>query len=166
MNIPLYSMIFISKVIENALATLRLIVVSNGKKWLGAILQFLIAIVWVFVTGIVVTDIKKDPLKIVFFAIGSFAGSYIGSMIEERLALGNNMISAIVNSNHVKQIVEALKKEQYGVTVLEGYQDNQKLLMSLVPRKKRKEVTKIILKFEPNAFMSAEKAAFISNLSK
>ena len=109
MNIPLYSMIFISKVIENALATLRLIVVSNGKKWLGAILQFLIAIVWVFVTGIVVTDIKKDPLKIVFFAIGSFAGSYIGSMIEERLALGNNMISAIVNSNHVKQIVEAIQ---------------------------------------------------------
>lgn len=166
MNIPLYSMIFISKVVENALATLRLIVVSNGKKWLGAILQLLIAIVWVFVTGIVVTDIKKDPLKIVFFAIGSFVGSYVGSIIEERLALGNNMISAIISSKHVEQVMEELKKEQYGVTVLEGYQDNQKLLMSLVPRKKRQEVTKIIRKFEPGAFMSAEKVAPISNLSK
>ncbi len=166
MNIPLYSLIFISKVVENALATLRLIVVSNGKKWLGAILQLVIAIVWVFVTGVVVTDIKKDPLKIVFFAIGSFVGSYVGSVIEERLALGNNMISAIVSSNYVEQIVEALKKEQYGVTIIEGYQDNQKLLMSLVPRKKRQEVTKIIRKFEPNAFMSAEKVAPISNFSK
>lgn len=166
MNIPLYGMIFISKVVENALATLRLIVVSNGKKWLGAVLQLLIAVVWVFVTGVVVTDIKTDPLKIVFFAIGSFVGSYIGSIIEERLALGNNMISAIVSSSYVEHIVDALKKEQYGVTVLEGYQDNQKLLMSLVPRKKRQEVTKIIRKFEPNAFMSAEKVAPISNLSK
>lgn len=32
MNIILYFLIFISKVIENGLATLRIIVVANGKK--------------------------------------------------------------------------------------------------------------------------------------
>ena len=66
MNIGLYFLIFISKVIENGLSTLRLIVVANGKKILGAFLQFTISLVWVLVTGIVVNDLLNDPLKIIF----------------------------------------------------------------------------------------------------
>ncbi len=163
MNIPLYCMIFFSKVIENALATLRLIIVANGKKWMGAILQFMVALVWVFVTGVVVTGIKEDPLKVVFFALGSFVGSYVGSIIEERLALGNNMITAIVDPRNANQIITNLKKEHHGVTILEGSgtTQNKIILMSMVPRKKRKEITDIITDIEPNAFISAEKVASI-----
>ena len=35
----IYFLIFISKVVESALSTLRLILVANGKKILGMILQ-------------------------------------------------------------------------------------------------------------------------------
>lgn len=162
MNFPLYSMIFFSKVIENALATLRLIVVANGKKWLGAILQFIVALVWVFVTGAVVTGIKEDPFKIIIFAIGSFVGSYVGSIIEERLALGNNMITAIVEPKHYPSVIRALKKEHYGVTILESNEQNKIILLILIPRKERSEVTDIIMKYDPNAFISAEKVVPIS----
>ena len=55
-----YFIIFISKIIENTLSTLRLIVVAKGKKIFGAILQFIIAFVWVITTGIVVVNIKDD----------------------------------------------------------------------------------------------------------
>ena len=61
-----YTLIFFSKIIENTLSTLRLIVVANGKKKLGALLQGIIALIWIFVTGIVIIDINKDILKIVF----------------------------------------------------------------------------------------------------
>lgn len=162
MNIPLYFMIFFSKVIENALATLRLIVVANGKKWLGAFLQFVVALVWVFVTGAVVNGIKEDPFKIVVFAFGSFVGSYVGSYIEERLALGNNMITAIIDPNYYPQIVKALKKEHYGVTILEGNNQNKMILLILIPRKERAEVTDIITRYDSNAFISAEKVVPIS----
>ena len=40
-----YAGIFIFKIIEDALGTLRIIVVSNGKKKLGAVLHFANAIV-------------------------------------------------------------------------------------------------------------------------
>lgn len=169
MNIPLYSMIFFSKVLENAFSTLRLIVVSNGKKWLGAILQFVVALIWIFVTSVVVTDLKKDLLKVFFFALGSFVGSYVGSIIEERLALGNNMIMAIVDPKNAFSIVQALKKEHYGVTILEGsgVEHDKIILMVLAPRKERQEISDIIKKYEPGAFISAEKVSPISNhLSK
>lgn len=55
----LYALIFFSKIIENTLATLRIIIVANGRKFIGAILQFLIALIWVLVTGAVVTNIQK-----------------------------------------------------------------------------------------------------------
>ena len=50
------------------LATLRIIVVANGKKLLGAILQGLVALVWVCITGVVVTNILENPFKIIAFA--------------------------------------------------------------------------------------------------
>ena len=88
MNILIYCAIFISKVIENALGTLRLIVVANGKKGLGALLQFIIALVWIFSTGAVLANINQDPFKIIVFALGSYVGSYVGGYIEEKMALG------------------------------------------------------------------------------
>ena len=71
MVILIYAGIFIFKAIEEALRTLHIIVVANGKKWLGAIIQFFVAIIWLVVTGTVIVDIKKDPLKIFFYALGS-----------------------------------------------------------------------------------------------
>lgn len=100
MAIFTYIFIFVSKIIENAIGTLRLIVVSNGKKILGAILQLIIALVWVLSTGLVVVNVNKDPLKIVFFCLGSLVGSYLGSIIEEKLALGSNMLTCITDKNN------------------------------------------------------------------
>lgn len=80
----IYIAIFFSKILENALSTLRLIVVSNGKKKLGALLQGIIALIWIFVTGVVIININKDIFKIIFFCLGSLVGSYLGSILEEK----------------------------------------------------------------------------------
>ena len=81
MKILIYILIFIFKIIENTLSTLRIIVVANGKKLLGAILQGIVSIVWVISTSLVVINIQKDPLKIISFTLGALIGSYIGSII-------------------------------------------------------------------------------------
>ena len=75
--------IFVSKIIENTLSTLRLILVSKGKKKIGALLQGLVASIWIFSTSIVITNINKDIYNIIFFITGSMLGSYLGSTIEE-----------------------------------------------------------------------------------
>ncbi|MDD2181283.1 MAG: DUF5698 domain-containing protein [Bacilli bacterium] len=164
MNIGLYAIIFISKVIENSLGTLRLIVVANGKKGLGAFLQFIIAIVWVVVTGAVVTNITEDPLKIVFFALGSFVGSYAGSFIEEKMALGSNMLMAIVDEDYGKAVIKELRNNDFAVTVLqgEGKDKGRNILMIMVSRKKRHEVVHIINSIDNSSMIIAESAKTIS----
>ena len=164
MNFITYILIFISKIIENALATLRLIVVASGKKILGAILQFCIALVWILVTGVVVTNIAKDPLKIVFFAFGSLVGSYIGSLIEEKLAMGYNLITCITDNNG-NMLYKTLERKGYNISKIKGEKNNQKkdILLITVSRKKKHHVISIIKEFDKDATIISEMAKVSDN---
>lgn len=163
MNFLIYFIIFISKVIENSLATLRLIVVANGKKLLGAILQFCIALVWVVVTGMVVVNLTKDPWKILFFALGSFVGSYCGSVIEEKLAMGNSMLIGITKQENEPILTSAIREEGFAVTVLEGNGLEQKssVLMIFTPRKKRNDIAHMIKNIDRKSMVVSERIGIV-----
>lgn len=148
----IYFLIFISKIIENGLSTLRLILVSNGKKLLGAILQFVIALVWVLVTGIVVTNIKEDPLKIFFFASGSLIGSYIGSIIEEKIALGEILINCITDNNKLNDYIKTLN---YKTSLLKT--DNKDIILFIIKRKEKNTVINKIKEYDNTCLIFSEK---------
>lgn len=165
MKFVTYFTIFIAKIIENALSTLRLIVVAKGKKIFGAILQFVIAFVWVITTGIVVVNIKDDPLKIVFFAFGSLIGSYIGSLIEEKIALGNDMINVMCDKEKSNYIIDELTKKDFLVSKINGENNNKDISVLLIisEKKKRKNVLEIIQRIDKNAIIAIESIKTISN---
>lgn len=159
----LYFLIFISKIIENALATLRLIVVSNGKKKLGALLQGMVAIVWILVTGIVIVDINKDIFKIIFFCLGSIVGSYLGSIIEEKIALGTNMILAIINSKYIDFIKTKLNNKDYHTTFINSSNKDISILLIMIKRKKAKKILNTIKGIDKDAIVIAQRARTISD---
>lgn len=163
MHIVLYIFIFFAKVIENALATLRLIVVANGKKWLGAFLNFAIALIWTVSTAFVVVNISEDPFKIVAFALGSFLGSYVGSLIEEKMAMGSNLLIIAVQPNCSKQIDEKLNRLEYRTFLLKS--SNNDILLVTVPRKKRPKVLKIVYELDKKAIVISEVAKLLVNKS-
>lgn len=145
----LYLAIFILKILENALGTLRLIIVSNGKKLEGAILNFILAITWIISTSLVVID--NDIYKILVFAFGSFIGSYVGSLLEEKIALGNNMLFVISKKyNQIKNNLDNLKFDNYVI--------NKDMLIIMVSRKKRKELIDKILKIDNKTKIISESA--------
>ena len=152
-----YLAVFVCKIIENALSTLRLIVVAKGKKVFGAILQFIIAFVWVITTGIVVTNVKDDPLKVVFFAFGSLIGSYIGSVVEEKIALGNDMITVMVNNDSSEKIINNIS-DKYFISKIDGENNNKdiSILLIITEKKKRKEVLDIIKNIDKTAIITIE----------
>ncbi len=143
----IYLTIFISKILENALATLRIIVVSNGKKKLGAILQGLVALVWIIVTGIVIVNINKDILKIICFVFGSIVGSYLGSVMEEKIALGNNLL--IINTTKRKLIKNYIK--EYNPFFYKNY------IILKIKRKKAKDIVNLISKIDNESLIISER---------
>ena len=157
MNILVYIGIFLFKLVEEALRTLRIIVISNGKKVFGAILQFFVALFWIVVTGIVIIDIKKDPFEIFIYCVGSLIGSYIGSYIEEKIAWGTNIFMVEINKNIAHKLIITLKIKKYKINVLKSIKENCELLMITSPRKKTEEVINIIRSYDTKANIITEK---------
>lgn len=158
----IYFLIFVSKIIENALSTLRLIVVANGKKKLGAFLQGIVGLMWLLVTGIVIIDINKDPIKIIVFCIGSITGSYIGSFLEEKIAMGTNMLICVTKETNEKIIKKELYDHQI-ITLCEK-DKNFSILFIIMKRKKLKKISKIIKKIDEQAILICEKIKTINNI--
>ncbi len=140
----IYLFIFICKILENSIGTLRLIIVSNGKKLEGAILNFILSLIWIISTSLVV--LNNNIYKILIFAIGSLIGSYIGSLLEEKIALGNNMLFVV--SKKYKKIKN----------IENTYLINKDILMIMVKRKKRKEIIDKILNIDNKAIIISESA--------
>ena len=156
-----YLFIFFLKIIENALATLRIIVIANGKKLLGAFLNFLMSFSWIFSTSLVIVDIQKDPLKVLIYSFGTFLGSYLGSLLEEKLALGSNMIIAIINPE--KETIPAKIREQhYSVLELSGIDinSNKKVLVIPTTRKKQRRLIHLIKRLDRHATIMIDNAYF------
>lgn len=145
----IYFLIFISKIIENTISTLRIIVISNGKKFIGALLNLIISIIWIMSTVLVISDIKNDYFKIIVFALGSFLGSYIGSVMEEKIAIGSNMLFIITKKEN--DIFNKLDKLDYKCHIL-----NNNILMIMVKRKKRKYVLNVIRKIDKDCIIISE----------
>lgn len=158
MNYKMYILIFITKIVENALSTLRVIIVASKKKWIGAILNGIISIIWIIGTGLVLVNFTKDPLKIIFFCLGSTFGSYLGSYMEEKMALGNILLISIVNYNLGEIIEKELRKEKYAVTCIVGSGKNsfKKILMVMTPRKKTHNCVSLISSIDPNSMIISE----------
>ena len=147
-----YLIIFILKIIENSLATLRLILVSNGKKWLGAFLLFTTSIIWIVSSHIAIIDINISMVLI--FSVGSLLGSYIGSILEEKMAIGNNMLICITQ----KQMSEILRQNGYIITKVEGYgKDSKKeVLFVILKRNQNKDLISLIRSLDQEAIIVSE----------
>ncbi len=164
MEILICLFIFLAKLMETSLATFRIIVINNGKKILGAILSAIISIIWIVSTSLVVLNIQQNILRIFFLAIGCFAGSYLGSFIEEKLAMGYTMLMVITNNTLGSIICNDLRKNGYAVTYTKatGKDNIKNVLFIMVERKKRLDVSSIIYKTDKDAMIICESAKIMN----
>lgn len=164
MNILIYIAIFVFKIIEDALATLRLIVVSNGKKKLGAILQFIVTLIWIILTGTVLMGLQKDIFKAIAFAFGALFGSYLGSVLEEKMALGTNAFMVEINNSKAQKLIDALEHEKFQISKIKSGNDGKVILMITGARKHTDKVVSIIKKVDNKAVILSEKVKIVPGL--
>lgn len=145
-----YFLVFVFKILEDALATMRLIVVSNGRKLLGSILQFICTIIWIILTGSVLIDFMNDFGKVIAFSIGSFFGSYLGCLIEEKIALGTNCYIIRYN-NKMKDLLN-----DYNYIFL-----SNDLIMITAPRRMANEIISKVKDCDVNASIISEKVKIL-----
>lgn len=148
--------IFLLRVSDMSLDTIRVLFVFRGKKSLAWILGFFQSLLFVIAITTVLANLD-NLLNIVAYAAGFATGNVVGMLIENRLAVGHIHMT-VFSPFSGPRIVDALRKSGYGVTEVSGRGRNGmvSVLHIAVLRKNVMNVETIVLKMDKDAFITAE----------
>jgi uncharacterized protein YebE (UPF0316 family) len=150
------ALIFLARVGDVSLDTVRIILVSKGKRALAPILGFLQVLIWLLAIRQIFLNLSNIACYFAF--AGGFAtGTYVGMIIEEKLAIGHEVIR-IITRKEAGELIGAIKARGIGVTIIDakGTSGNVNIIYSIVNRKRIKEIIGLVKKFNPNAFYTIE----------
>lgn len=149
-------LIFVLRVTDMSLDTLRVLFVMRGKKSLAWVLGFFQSAIFVLAISSVLANLD-NPLNVIAYAAGFATGNVIGISIEERLAIGHTHMN-IVSSRRGDAVARALRDQGYAVTEISGRgKDGTVTVLSVsVLRKSVDQTTNLVLEIDPSAFVTTE----------
>lgn len=149
-------LIFLARICDVSLGTIRVIFISKGIRYLAPIIGFFEVIIWLLAIGQIMNNLTNFVAYIAYGA-GFAAGTYIGMVIEEKISLG--LVSVrIITKKDPGELIQYLRLNNYGVTSLdgEGGTGKVKMVFTIIKRQDLPHVVEIIKKFHPNAFYSVD----------
>jgi uncharacterized protein YebE (UPF0316 family) len=154
-------MIFLARVTDVTMGTVRVIFISRGMKYMAPLVGFIEILVWLLAIGQIMRNLS-NPVCYIAYAAGFATGNYVGISIAERLSLGVVLIR-VISPKDALPLVERLKAESYGVTSIDGHgtSGQVKVVFTLVPRREVPRVVGLIKTFNPQAFYSIEEVNFV-----
>ena len=81
-------LVFLARILDVSIGTLRIIFVAKGLKHFAAMLGFFESLIWLIAVTQVMQNLNSWQTYVAF-ACGFAAGNYVGVVLEERIALGN-----------------------------------------------------------------------------
>lgn len=149
--------IFIAKVIEVSIATLRIILINRGYRKQGVILALIEIALWVVIASRVIVGIQDEPFKAVVYCLGFALGVYAGSKIENYLAFGQMLIQVITPLEKGEGLTDYLRSKGIAVTTIDGSgkETPKKILMIYCNRKNKDFIINEINKIDGSLMIVA-----------
>ncbi len=156
-------LIFVARVLDVGLGTVRVIFISRGFKYLAAFIGFFEVLIWLLAIGQIMKNLS-NPVCYIAYGGGFATGTFVGICIADKISLGVVLIR-IITKREASALLDSLKLADYGVTSVdgEGAQGPVKVIFTIVPRHKIGNVVKMIKEFNPQAFYSVEDVNFVKS---
>ena len=155
--------IFFARICDVSLGTMRIVFISKGKKHLAPIVGFFELLIWI----VVISEVFKNADSFVCYiayAGGYAAGNFIGMNIEERIALGTQLIK-VFSAKDVTALQQSLNAAGFGTTVVDGdgSSGKVKILYTVINRKTFEQARKILVEFDPHIFYVIEDVRLVKS---
>ncbi|MEX2369771.1 MAG: DUF2179 domain-containing protein [Bacteroidales bacterium] len=156
-------LIFLARIVDVSLGTLRIIFVSKGLKSLAPIIGFFEIFIWIIVVSRVIDNLD-NWLGYVAYAGGFAAGNFFGMRLEERLAIGHELIR-VITKKEAHELIGILKDKGFGITSIKamGTDGEVAILYLIINRRNLAKVLELIKDYNPKALYTVED---IRNVSK
>jgi uncharacterized protein YebE (UPF0316 family) len=149
-------LIFMARICDVSIGTMRIIFVSKGKRNIAPVLGFFEVLIWITAISKIMQNLD-NYINYIAYAAGFATGNYVGMIIEEKLAMGIQMIRVFAHEKG-PELVQLLNLSGYGATVVEanGAREKVHLIYTIVQRNKLGDVLEVINGFNPKAFYTIE----------
>jgi len=158
------ALIFLARICDVTLGTLRIVFVSKGNKVVAPILGFLEVLIWL----VAITQVMENLDNVASYLAwaGGFAmGNFLGLRVEQKLALGQ-MVVRVITVEPADELIKRLSGHGYRLTCVDarGTRGKVNLLFMIVKRKKLQHVLDIIRSYNPQAFYSIEDVRSVADV--
>lgn len=152
-----------ARVVDVSLDTIRVIMVAKGYKRIAPFVGFFQVLIWIITITKIMANLGAWTTY-VGYAAGFALGTYVGMVIEGKLALGYELIRVITRADASK-LMKELTDRGYHITFVEGMGNEGSVGVFFIVNKRWviKEIIELIKEFNPNAFYSIEDVRFVSN---
>lgn len=155
-------LIFLARIVDVSINTMRVIFMLGGKKLITTILGFFESFIWLIAVGQLFKNL--DSILSYFAYAGGFAsGIWVGMMIENRIAIGNVIVRVFLQKND-NELISALSSAHYRFTVVDaqGSREPVSIVFLVLKRRHLPQLIKFIEQFQPNAFYTIESVKHVS----
>jgi uncharacterized protein YebE (UPF0316 family) len=149
-------LIFLARICDVSIGTMRIIFVSKGKRNIAPILGFFEVLIWITAISKIMENLDHY-INFIAYAAGFATGNFVGMIIEEKLAMGILMVRVFAYEKG-NEMVRSLNEQGFGATVVEahGARERIDLIYSIVKRNELSNVLSIITNLNPKAFYTIE----------
>jgi len=150
------SLIFLARLTDVSLATVRHILVFKGQRKIVPLLAFVEVTIWL----VAITQVMQNLNNVACFlawAAGFSAGTYLGMIIEEKLALGHQLVRVIAHGE-TKDLIDVVREKGYGHTTMKaaGNRGSVDVFLIVSERKRLKSLLEGLNALTPKPFYTIE----------
>ncbi|MBQ8383279.1 MAG: DUF2179 domain-containing protein [Clostridia bacterium] len=133
-----------AKIVEITIQSLKTCMMVKGQRLKAAGLGFIECTIWGLVISTIIGTLGDDYFLLLFYCIGYATGLFLGSTIENKIALGTSNLELIANDKSTEKITAYLRENNKGYTVFEGHgsTDKMNMIFIVLPRKETPKTLK------------------------
>ena len=137
-----------AKIVEISIQSLKTCMMVKGQRLKAAMLGFVECMLWGLVVSSIISTLGDNLLLLLFYCFGYAVGLFLGSTIENKIAIGTSNLELIANDESTELITAYLKENNRGYTVFGGHGsvDKMNMIFVVLPRKETPKVLRDIRK--------------------
>jgi uncharacterized protein YebE (UPF0316 family) len=150
-------LIFLARIIDVSINTIRIIYVLGGRRVTATVLGFIESFVWLMAIRQIFEHLD-NWLCYIAYPAGFASGILVGMMIEERIAYGK-VIVRIITRKDIQPLQAYLSSMRFRFTAVkaEGPDGEESVVFTVLEREKLEQLTTTLKAILPSAFYTVEK---------
>ena len=137
-----------AKIVEITIQSLKTCMMVKGQRLKAAGLGLVECTIWGLVISTIIGTLGDNLFLLAFYCVGYATGLFLGSTLENKIALGTSNLELSANDDSTETITEYLTSRGMGYTVFAGHgsKDKMNMIFIVLPRKETPKTLKAIRK--------------------